>query len=117
MNGELFVYKIWQLCEAKKIPKGKFYEDVGITAPTMSAYKHGKATPTVDTLLIIANYLNVDISYLLCGDCTPEAEKESASQAGSELDSSLLQLLLSLTPTELAQVQGFVSGLISSRKA
>lgn len=117
MNGELFVYKIWQICEAKNIPKGKFYKDVGITAPTMSAYKRGKATPTLDTLFLIANYLDVDVSYLLSDVYAPEKEKEPASQLESELDSALVKLLCSLTPTELAQVQAYAAGLITARKA
>ena len=117
VNGELFVYKIWQVCEAKNISKGQFYKDVGITAPTMSAYKKNKATPTLDTLFLIANYLDVDVSYLLSDVYTPEAEKEPAPQLESELDSALVKLLCSLTPTELAQVQGFAAALIAARKA
>lgn len=117
MNGELFVYKIWQICEAKKISKGQFYKDVGITAPTMSAYKKGKAAPTIDTLLIIANYLDVDVSYLLSDVNAPKTENEPASRLESELDSALVKLLVSLTPTELAQVQAYAAGLITARKA
>ena len=45
------------------------------------------------------------------------AEKEPASQLESELDSALVKLLCSLTPTELAQVQGFAAALIAARKA
>ena len=46
-----------------------------------------------------------------------ETEKEPASQLESELDSALVKLLCSLTPTELAQVQGFAAALIAARKA
>lgn len=115
MNGELFVYKIWQLCKAKGLTKAEFYEAAGITPSAMALYKKGKTKPSMDTLRAIARVLEIDVSYLLTelyGD-----EKEPASQMESELDSALVKLLCSLTPTELAQVQGFAAALIAARKA
>lgn len=115
MNGELFVYKIWQLCKAKGLTKAEFYEAAGITPSAMALYKKGKTKPAMDTLRAIARVLEIDVSYLLTelyGD-----EKEPASQMESELDSALVKLLCSLTPTELAQVQGFAAALIAARKA
>lgn len=115
MNGELFVYKIWQLCKAKGLTKAEFYEAAGITPSAMALYKKGKTKPAMDTLRAIARVLEIDVSYLLTelyGD-----EKEPASQVESELDSALVKLLCSLTPTELAQVQGFAAALIAARKA
>lgn len=115
MNGELFVYKIWQLCKAKGLTKAEFYEAAGITPSAMALYKKGKTKPAMDTLRAIARVLEIDVSYLLTelyGD-----EKEPASQLESELDSALVKLLCSLTPTELAQVQGFAAALIAARKA
>lgn len=115
MNGELFVYKIWQLCKAKGLTKAEFYEAAGITPSAMALYKKGKTKPSMDTLRAIARVLEIDVSYLLTelyGD-----EKEPAFQLESELDSALVKLLCSLTPTELAQVQGFAAALIAARKA
>ncbi len=115
MNGELFVYKIWQLCKANGLTKAEFYEAAGITPSAMALYKKGKTKPSMDTLRAIARVLEIDVSYLLTelyGD-----EKEPASQVESELDSALVKLLCSLTPTELAQVQGFAAALIAARKA
>lgn len=115
MNGELFVYKIWQLCKAKGLTKAEFYEAAGITPSAIALYKKGKTKPSMDTLRAIARVLEIDVSYLLTelyGD-----EKEPASQLESELDSALVKLLCSLTPTELAQVQGFAAALIAARKA
>lgn len=117
MNGELFVYKIWQLCKAKGKTKGEFYEAAGITPSAMALYKKGKTKPSMDTLRTIARVLDVDVSYLLADLYSDETEKEPASQMESELDSALVKLLVSLTPTELAQVQGFAAALIAARKA
>jgi transcriptional regulator with XRE-family HTH domain len=116
VNGELFVYKIWQLCKAKGLTKAEFYETAGIT-PAMALYKKGKTKPSMDTLRAIARVLEIDVSYLLTELYGDEKEKEPASQMESELDSALVKLLCSLTPTELAQVQGFAAALIAARKA
>ena len=109
MNGELFVYKIWQLCKAKGLTKAEFYETAGITPSAMALYKKGKTKPSMDTLRAIARVLEIDVSYLLTELYGDEKEKE--------LDSALVKLLCSLTPTELAQVQGFAAALIAARKA
>lgn len=117
MNGELFVYKIWQLCKAKGLTKAEFYETAGITPSAMALYKKGKTKPSMGTLRAIARVLEIDVSYLLTELYGDETEKEPASQLESELDSALVKLLCSLTPTELAQVQGFAAALIAARKA
>lgn len=117
MNGELFVYKIWQLCKAKGLSKAEFYEAASITPSAMALYKKGKTKPSMDTLRAIARVLEIDVSYLLTELYGDETEKEPASQMESELDSALVKLLCSLTPTELAQVQGFAAALIAARKA
>ena len=71
----------------------------------------------MDTLRAIGRVLEIDVSYLLTELYGDETEKEPASQLESELDSALVKLLCSLTPTELAQVQGFAAALIAARKA
>ncbi len=117
MNGELFVYKIWQLCKAKGLTKAEFYEAAGITPSAMTLYKKGKNKPSMDTVRAISHVLEVDTSYLLAELYNDETKKESAPTSESELDGALVKLLCSLTPTELAQVQGFAAALISARKA
>lgn len=117
MNGELFVYKIWQLCKAKGLTKAEFYEAAGITPSAMALYKKGKTKPSMDTLRTIARVLEIDVSYLLAELYGNEKENESASRMESELDSALVKLLVSLTPIELAQVQGYATALIAARKA
>lgn len=121
MNGELFVYKIWSLCKAKGLSRGDFYSKTGISPSSMSLYKRGPENggnrPSLDTLQNFADVLDVDVSYLLADVQDDETKKESAPKSESELDGALIKLLSSLTPTELAQVQGFAAALISARKA
>lgn len=114
MNGELLVFKIWSLCEAKGIKKGQFYETVGITPATMSAYKSGKSFPSVDTLLEIAHFLDVNVSYLLSE--TEDSKKKFTDQSTGELRSQTLDFLNDLTSEEIAELRGYVAAIRARRK-
>lgn len=96
---------------AKGISKGEFYAAIPINRSSISAWRAGDSSPSAKKLKKIAEFLDVHPSYLI------SIEKEPASQLESELDSALVKLLCSLTPTELAQVQGFAAALIAARKA
>lgn len=77
MNGELLVFKIWELCKAKNISKGEFYREIRIKPSTVSGWKSGR-TPGIPTLQAIAEFLDVDVSYLLCE--LEDKEKDPASE-------------------------------------
>ena len=40
MNGELLVFKIWELCKAQGLTKAEFYETAGITPSAMALYRN-----------------------------------------------------------------------------
>lgn len=105
--------RIELLLLAKGISKGEFYAAIPINRSSISAWRTGDSSPSAKKLKKIAEFLEVHPSYLI----PIETEKEPASQMESELDSALVKLLVSLTPTELAQVQGFAAALIAARKA
>lgn len=111
-NGEM-IAKIELLLLAKGISKGDFYAAIPINRSSISAWRQGDSSPSPKKLKRIAEFLEVDPSYLIPVDI----KKESAPTSESELDGSLVKLLCSLTPTELAQVQGFAAALIAARKA
>lgn len=111
-NGEM-IAKIELLLLAKGISKGDFYAAIPINRSSISAWRQGDSSPSPKKLKRIAEFLEVDPSYLIPVD----TKKESAPTSESELDGALVKLLCSLTPTELAQVQGFAAALIAARKA
>lgn len=111
-NGEM-IAKIELLLLAKGISKGDFYAAIPINRSSISAWRQGESSPSPKKLKRIAEFLEVDPSYLVPVD----TKKESAPTSESELDGALVNLLCSLSPTELAQVQGFAAALIAARKA
>lgn len=48
----------------------KVHIDTGISQSTLSKYETGEATPTVDNLLILANYYGTSLDFLM--DLTDE---------------------------------------------
>ena len=81
--------RIELLLLAKGISKGEFYAAIPINRSSISAWRTGDSSPSAKKLKKIAEFLEVHLVKLLC----------------------------SLTPTELAQVQGFAAALIAARKA
>lgn len=78
MNGELLVFKIWELCKAQGLTKTEFYQRAGVTPSAMTHYKSGTNKPSLDKLLKFAEILNVDPSYLICE--VEDKEKAPASE-------------------------------------
>lgn len=112
MDTSTMLYRIECLLKEKKMSKGEFYAMVPVSSSAVAQWRRGRV-PKIENILRMAEILKVDPSYLLCED----TKKESAPTSESELDGALVKLLCSLTPTELAQVQGFAAALISARKA
>ncbi len=113
--------KIAFLCE-NKIVDGKkgvsFYrlcKDIGIRQSVLTDLKNNRtsvlSTATLDKL---STYFNVSVDYLLGNE---ETKKEPAPISENELDLRLIEMLASLTPDEMRQVDAFVQGLLAARKA
>lgn len=112
MDTSTMLYRIDCLLKAKKMSRGEFYAAIPISSSAVAQWRQGRV-PKMENILRMAEILEVEPSYLLCEDI----KKESAPTSESELDGALVNLLCSLSPTELAQVQGFAAALIAARKA
>ena len=51
----------------KNLTAYRLAKDTGISNSTLADWKSGKSIPKVDKLIIIADYLDVSINYLLTG--------------------------------------------------
>ena len=78
---------------------------------------------SVNSVIVICDWLNIDFDALARGIVLPKDDKYSyqnekpAPIPESELDLKLIDLLVQLQPDELAKVDAFVQGLIAARKA
>ena len=57
--------KYVKLRDKANITDYKVAVDTGISKSTFSQWKHGKYTPKIDKLKILADYFGVDINYFL----------------------------------------------------
>lgn len=85
--------RIDSLLKLRKIPKSKFYTDIGITAGAMSQWKTGKTSPTYNSIAKIADYLGVSVAYLLGQNAEKTATpKNDGFQNNDGFDTETLEL-------------------------
>lgn len=85
--------RIDSLLKLRKIPKAKFYADVGITAGAMSQWKAGRTSPTYNSIAKIADYLGVTVAYLLGQDTEKTATPKNDGFHGDDnFDTETLEL-------------------------
>ena len=57
-------YKVWQLRTAKGYSLRELEEISGVSKTTINNIENGKANPTIETLLLLAKALNVELPAL-----------------------------------------------------
>lgn len=57
-------YKVWQLRTAKGYSLRELEELSGVSKTTINNIENGKANPTIETLLLLAKALDVELSAL-----------------------------------------------------
>ena len=68
-----FFYDIMKMIELKAIRKQKKYTqlkvamDLSISREALSFYENGKRSPDIDMLILLSNYFNVSIDFLITG--------------------------------------------------
>lgn len=87
---------------------------VGVSPPMVSQWESGIKEPSKESLLKLADLFNVTTDYLLGRD-EAKKKKETAAQ-GDDLDSQLVNLLVSLPETDVQRVKDFAAGLKAARE-
>ena len=57
-----------EIRKKKKLSQLKVAMDLSISREVISYYENGKRSPDVDMLLLLSNYFNVSIDYLIKGE-------------------------------------------------
>lgn len=113
MGNSPIVNRINSLLAEKGIDKKKFYSDCGITSASYSLWNTGKTKPRMKNLEIIADYLNVSVSYLLDGT----VKKEKPASNGDEPDKeALLKYIDELDKAELIDVLSRVTKRLQEKE-
>lgn len=88
MDGVRFAGEIERLLRQQGISKGKFYQDVGVTATALYGWRNG-AEPKKETVKRIGEYLGVDF-----GEIQPTIDPETAALLSALKDRQDLRILL-----------------------
>ena len=69
------VERIWLLIEQRNISAYKLAKDVGLSTSHFSQWKSGKVKPSLEAVMIMADYFSVSVDYLLGRTERPEVNK------------------------------------------
>ncbi len=67
--------RLKEIRKERKISQIKLQMDTGIEQALISKYETGARIPTTETLIVLADYFNVSIDYLLCRTNCPKPIK------------------------------------------
>ena len=87
---------------------------LGFSSGVYSQWNTKKTKPSKKAIKLVAEFLKISVDYLL--GVESEEKEKPAPISESELNESLINSLVSLTPEELLQVDAFVQGLKAARK-
>jgi len=87
MDGTKFVERINTLLKKKNISKAEFYSDLNLANNSITAWGNKNQSPSADTALKIAQYLNTTVEYLLTGTETISQKNEKAEKTIEEIAS------------------------------
>ena len=73
--GDLMKNKLRQLRKERKLTQVELRMRTGIEQSLLSKYENGERIPPTETLVILADFYNVSIDYILCRTENPSINK------------------------------------------
>ncbi len=77
--------------DKRNINQLKLAMDIGITQESVSKYETGKAFPSKDILIKLADYLNSSVDYLLGRTDNPSLNKEKISTEDEKIENLIFR--------------------------
>ncbi len=101
--------KLKELRKSANLKQQELAEILNLDASSISKYETGKATPSPDILLKIANYFHVTTDYLLNNDMQLDKEQQNINDIPLSVDEGALLLQEKLKGTSLVNEQGVIT--------
>ncbi len=115
----IVVEKILILLEKSELSTRQFEQRIGLCNASISAWKNGKASPSAKALQKIADYFGLSVDYFYKDNTNNASEPAlpgEETRTLSDEEKQLINLILSLTDEETAELNNFVDYIISKRK-
>ncbi len=100
--------RILYLIGKNNITASKLCKDLSISVSSITDWKKGKGTPSVDTLIKISRYFNVTLDWLIAG----QVNNVQFSVEESEMLTNFRQLSL----LGKAEFKGFLQGILRNKE-
>lgn len=112
------VTRIDTLLAEKGLSKMAFYKACGITSSAYSQWRTGKTTPKISTLKVVADFLNVNVDYLLTGLGEKEQKKPVTQEDDrlSEDEENIIMMLREAPPDLKAAAVAAAVAVLKSRQ-
>ena len=101
--------KLKELRKSVNLKQQELAEILNLDASSISKYETGKAMPSPDILLKIANYFHVTTDYLLNNDMQLDQEQQNINDIPLSADEGALLLQEKLKGTSLVNEQGVIT--------
>ncbi|MCI8629747.1 MAG: helix-turn-helix transcriptional regulator [Firmicutes bacterium] len=101
--------KLKELRKSANLKQQELAEILNLDASSISKYETGKATPSPDILLKIANYFHVTTDYLLNNDIQLDKEQQNINDIPLSVDEGALLLQEKLKGISLVNEQGVIT--------
>ncbi len=101
--------KLKELRKSVNLKQQELAEILNLDASSISKYETGKAMPSPDILLKIANYFHVTTDYLLNNDMQLDKEQQNINDIPLSADEGALLLQEKLKGTSLVNEQGVIT--------
>ena len=102
MTAKEMVDRIESRLKERRITKGEFFERCGVTAASMSNWRHNRNYPSMETMISIEEFLGADIF-----------AKENPAPSGTGLPADFAAIYALLSPQGKADLDKYARFLLS----
>lgn len=107
----IFAQMLTNIMNEKKISAYKMSKETGISDSLIGYWKKGERVPNAENLILISNYLEVTIDYLLTGKCN------EPNNILSEDKKRFLSMYELLTDMEKGEILGEMKNMIKNKSS
>ena len=102
--------RLKELREEFSITQAQLAKEIGFAQNTISQWEKGYIEPSIEILIILANFFHVTVDYLIAKDDTVITNEKEIETVTAE-ERELLKEIRSLTSAQQSRVLGYIEGL------
>lgn len=101
---------------SKKLSERQIEKEIEITQSSIYAWRIGKAKPSLDALIKLANYFNVTVDYLVGRETPAQNNAAENITLAPNINNEHLALWQQLDEEQQVEVNGIIKGMLLAKK-